>query len=201
MRLMAGDLILLMPVRVTKAKNIELAERLLSALKTYDCQPRLVITGPPDPHSDVSRAYYQSLLDLRTSLGLEEEIRFVYELGNDPQSPNIINQRVVSDLLRVSDILFLPSHREGFGMPVLEAGLVGIPIVCSEQVPAANEIGGENVFLFSLDAEPAEIAQMIMDEVANTRSQRFRRQVRQTLTWDYIFERHIQPLLEGKNRD
>lgn len=196
MSLLSGDLILIMPVRVTQAKNIEFAEQVLAAIKDAGCRPRLVITGPPDPHSDASQAYYQSLLDQRERLGLEKDIRFVYELGEDPGEPNIITQPVVADLLRVSDVLFMPSHREGFGMPVLEAGLVGAAIVCSEMVPAAKEIGGDNIFIFAQDAEPREVARLILDSVADTPAQRFRRQVRQTLTWDTIFEQRILPLLE-----
>ena len=65
MGLMESDLVLLMPVRVTQAKNIEYALRVVAALKARDCRPRLVVTGPPDPHDSQSMAYVRSLQALR----------------------------------------------------------------------------------------------------------------------------------------
>ena len=198
MDLLSGDMILLMPVRITQAKNIELAQRVLVKLKEKHCRPRLVVTGPPDPHNKDSMAYYQTLLDLRKELYLEEEMCFVFETRIKADSPPLISQQIVADLTRISDLLFMPSHREGFGMPVLEAGLVGIPIISSANVPAAVEIGEKNVYLFDTHSTPEEIARMILDEVINTRSARFRKEVRQNFTWDQIFTRKIEPLLRGK---
>ncbi len=152
---------LLMPVRVTQAKNIEYALRVVAALKARGCRPRLVLTGPPDPHDAESMAYFRSLQALRQELGVEEEMRFVFESGSDPDEPYLIDAGVVGDLFRVSDLMFMPSHREGFAMPVLEAGLVGIPVVCTE-VPAAVEIGGEDVILFDLDDAPDHLAGRIL---------------------------------------
>ncbi|NIV33879.1 MAG: hypothetical protein GWN58_31850, partial [Anaerolineae bacterium] len=75
----------------------------------------------PDPHDAASMAYFRSLQDLREELGVEEEMRFVFESGPDPDRGYIIDASVVGDLFRVSDLMFMPSHREGFAMPVLEA--------------------------------------------------------------------------------
>ena len=79
--LLDRDLVLLMPVRVTQAKNIEYALRVVAALKARGCRPRLVLTGPPDPHDAESMAYFRSLQALRGELGVEEEMRFVFESG------------------------------------------------------------------------------------------------------------------------
>jgi mannosylglucosylglycerate synthase len=162
------------------------------------CRPRLVVTGPPDPHSDTSLAYYNSLLELRSRLGLDQELRFVYETGTGGAESLIIEKSVVSDFLRVSDVLFMPSHREGFGMPVLEAGLIGVPVVASNNVPAAIEIGGKNVYLFDHHASAEQIARIILDEVADSRGVRLRRLVRQNFTWESIFHRKIEPQLLGE---
>ena len=45
--LLQSDLILLMPVRVTQAKNVEYALRVVADLKARGCRPKLVLTGPP----------------------------------------------------------------------------------------------------------------------------------------------------------
>ena len=59
--LLASDLVLLMPVRVTQAKNVELALRVVAALKARDRRVKLVLTGPPDPHDEESMAYFREL--------------------------------------------------------------------------------------------------------------------------------------------
>jgi glycosyltransferase involved in cell wall biosynthesis len=195
--LLEQDLVLLMPVRVTQAKNIEYALQVVAALKAQGCRPKLVLTGPPDPHDAESMAYFRSLQTLRGELGVEKEMRFVFESGSDPDEPYSINASVVGDLFRVSDLMFMPSHREGFAMPVLEAGLVGIPVVCTK-VPAAVEIGGEDVILFDLDEEPDRLAARILAWAEGSAVHRLRRRVRQGYTWQAIFSRDIELLLRRR---
>jgi glycosyltransferase involved in cell wall biosynthesis len=195
--LLESDLALLMPVRVTRAKNIEYALHLAAVLKARGCRLKLVVTGPPDPHDGESMAYFRGLQALRQQLDVEEEMRFVFESGPDPDQPFIIDEQVVGDLFRVSDVVFMPSHREGFGMPVLEAGLVGVPVVCTD-VPAAEEIGGNDVIVFDADQDPAQLAKRILTWAENDTVHRLRRRVRQYYTWNAIFHRDIKPLLDGK---
>ena len=191
---LTSDLILLMPVRVTPAKNIEYALHVMSALKLSGRQARLIITGPPDPHDVQSIAYFQSLLRLRTLLRVEREVRFVFESGPDPEQPYIIDERQVAELFRISDALFMPSLREGFGMPVLEAGLVGLPVICTE-MPAAQEIGGDEVIWFKATDAPEAVAGLIRAWARRSARHQLRRRVRQDYTWSAIFQRDIEPLL------
>jgi glycosyltransferase involved in cell wall biosynthesis len=191
-----SDLNLLMPVRVTKAKNIELALGLVAALTRKGVRVRLIVTGPPDPHDDMNMNYFRSLLRLRRELGVVEQMRFVYESGPNPAEPLIIDMSIVAELLRVSDALFMPSHREGFGMPVLEAGMAGLPVFCAETVPAANEIGGADTVRFSPEANPDQLASLILKWMEESSVLRLRRRVRQSFTWQSIFQREILPLLD-----
>lgn len=195
--LLESDLVLLMPVRVTRAKNIEYALHVVAALKARGCRPKLIVTGPPDPHDAESRAYFQVLQALRRQLDIEQEVRFVFESGPDPDQPFVIDERVVGGLFRVSDVMFMPSHREGFGLPVLEAGLVGVPVVCT-YVPAAEEIGGEDVTVFDAAEDPAHLARRILAWAEQSPVHRLRCRVRQNYTWRAIFQRDIRPLLEGE---
>jgi glycosyltransferase involved in cell wall biosynthesis len=195
--MLESDLVLLMPVRVTRAKNIEYALRVVAALKARGCRPKLILTGPPDPHDAESMAYFQALQALRKQLDVEEEMRFVFESGPDPDQPYFIDKQVVGDLFRVSDVVFMPSHREGFGMPVLEAGLVGMPVI-STDVPAAEEIGTADVISFEAAEDPTNVAEQILTWAEQSPVHRLRRRVRQNYTWHEIFHRDIEPLLEGK---
>jgi glycosyltransferase involved in cell wall biosynthesis len=192
--LWGSDLNLLMPVRVTQAKNIELALHAAAALKERGIRPKLVVTGPPDPHDRANMEYFRDLLALRKKLEVDQQVRFVYESGSHPSEPFLIDMSVVAELLRVSDALFMPSHREGFGMPVLEAGLAGIPVFCADTVPAARELGGQDVIQFSPEAHPDQVAGLILKWMEDSPVLRLRRRIRQGLTWRSLFRCEILPL-------
>ena len=194
--LLTSDLNLLMPVRVTQAKNVELALEVASILKRKGVRLKIVLSGPPDPHDEESMNYFQELQALRRRLDVEEEMRFVYESGPEQGQGYSIDDQVVGDLYRASDLMFMPSRREGFGMPVLEAGLAGIPVF-STAVPGAVEIGGSEVFVFSPQDDPEDIVQAILEWTQNNKVYKMKRRVRQEYTWQAIFEREILPLLEG----
>ncbi|MCB0117936.1 MAG: glycosyltransferase family 4 protein [Anaerolineales bacterium] len=191
-----SDLNLLLPVRVTQAKNMELALKVVAALKKRKINVRLIVTGPPDPHDQKDIEYFQELLDLRKRLGVEEEMRFVYQSGDDPSKPLIVEMSVVSELFRVSDALFMPSHREGFGMPILEAGLVGIPIFCADTIPSAKEIAAQDAVMFPPDADPEIVADMILDKMKDDPVYHFRQKVRKNLSWHGIFQHDMISLIE-----
>jgi glycosyltransferase involved in cell wall biosynthesis len=192
--IMDSDLALLMPVRVTQAKNIEYALKVVAALKQREIRPVLVLTGPPDPHDAGNMEYFQGLRELRRRLGVEKEMRFVYESGPQPDQPYQIDMQAVGELLHVCDAVLMPSHREGFGMPVMEAGLVGTPVF-STNIPAAREIGKEDVTIFDLKTEPSQLAEIIIKWMQQNPIQRLRQRVRKNYTWEAIFTQHIEPIL------
>jgi glycosyltransferase involved in cell wall biosynthesis len=194
LKLMEADLVLLMPVRVTQAKNIEFAMQTAAILKDNDIKLKLIITGPPDPHDSQSMSYFESLKKVSHSLSLDNVVHFIFESGPEVEVPYYINSQVVSDLFRASDIMFMPSHREGFGMPVLEAGLVGITVL-SSNIPAAKEIGEGDILTFSSHDSPGNVAMLITNWIEKSINYRLRRRVKHKFTWESIFCNHIQPLL------
>ena len=122
--LFSADLVMLMPVRITRVKKIEFALRVAQLLKISGLVVRLVVTGPPDPHAPDIPDYFRHLRELRSQLSLEQEACFVYEGTPQHRGPLGIDASVVAELYRVADMILMPSLREGFGMPVLEAALV-----------------------------------------------------------------------------
>jgi glycosyltransferase involved in cell wall biosynthesis len=192
--LLRSDLNLLMPVRVTQAKNIEFAFQVVAAIKKAGVVVRLVLTGPPDPHDSQSMAYFRHLQAMRHDLNIDDEMHFVFELDGNEKSGTILDLDVVGDLYRVSDLVFMPSHREGFGMPVLEGGLTGIAVF-STPVPASQEIGPDHVHIFNFDDTSEHVAGLIMDWAQADSIHQFRREMRQKYTWQAIFEDEILPLL------
>jgi glycosyltransferase involved in cell wall biosynthesis len=195
--LMESDINILMPVRITEAKNIEFAIKVSAALKEKGVFSRFILTGPPDPHSADSMNYYQSLLNLSNQLGVRENMCFIFESGPEPGQPFTIEENVVGELFRISDLMFMPSHREGFGMPVLEAGLANIPVL-SRAVPAAMEIADNDAIVFPEETTPDEVAGIITQLLNQTSTMRFRSKVRKEYTWQSIFEKKIQPIIDSK---
>lgn len=195
--LLNAEPLLLMPVRVTQAKNVEFAAEVLAALREMGCRPKLVVTGPPDPHSEGGLDYYNGLLDLRARMGLDDALYFAYEVGG-PENPQLLTQVEVASLMRMSDVVFMPSHREGFGIPVLEAGLMGVPVTASTAVPAAVETGSCCLTLYEPGESAATVAAQIMETLDSSPVYTYRRQVRQEYTWEQIFRGKIEPLVEGR---
>lgn len=199
--LLTAELVLLMPVRVTQAKNIEYALEVVRSLKAQNVQVKLVLTGPPDPHDDQSMRYLRSLQTLRNNMGLEHDMRFVFESGPDPQQGYMIDLDIVGDLYRVADVMFMPSRREGFGMPILEAGFLGLGIAASTNVPAAHELAAEATMHIDLE-DPAEVvADRLWKWIVADKRLALRRKIRKQLTWQAIFDSQIRPLLLGTKLD
>jgi glycosyltransferase involved in cell wall biosynthesis len=198
--LLSADLVLLMPVRITRAKNIEYALRVTAALKETGSVVKLIATGPPDPHSSGIAAYYDQLLALRTMLGLDTDAIFVYEGAARLTRPLLLNPQMVAELYRVCDVVLMPSHREGFGMPVLEAGLLGKPVFATA-VPVVEEVGTECVYSIAPDDSPAQLAARLLDWAKHNPAHRLQRRVRQDFTWSTIFRRDIEPLLMDRTKE
>ncbi|HUI89503.1 MAG TPA: glycosyltransferase family 4 protein [Anaerolineales bacterium] len=182
--------ILLLPVRLTPRKNIELALHTVAELKEYLPQAALVVTGPLGPHDANNHKYLQKLLDLRRQLNLQGAAYFLAELVD-----SFLSEEVIADFYRVADALFLPSREEGFGIPILEAGLSAMPIFCSG-IPPLRSLGSDHATYFSPDADPHELAKLIATQLLSSPLYRLRADIRERYTWEHIYSEKISPILE-----
>lgn len=197
LQLMDADGILLLPARLTRRKNVELALRVLAAMRTQSASDyRLLVTGPPGPHNPSNHAYLTQLLDLRANLGLDVAAHFLYREGPDPQTPLELDNDSISDCYRLADALCFPSTQEGFGLPILEAGLSGIPIFCSDLPPLRQTGGDEAVYFDPLRDSPDHIAAQIITTLHASPTYRLRVRVRQQYRWESIIQNALIPLIE-----
>lgn len=192
--LMQADLVLLMPTRITRAKNIQRALDIIACLRDMGTRIRLIVTGPPDPHALDGKAYFDGLVTLRHKLGLGHEVVFLWEGLPGMPAPLTIGPAVVAELYRVCDLVLLTSDREGFGLPVLEAGLAGKPIFTTG-VPALDEFESGSVFGIARGELPMQVAKRILEWAEQDIPHRLRRQVRRDYSWSEVFRHHIEPLL------
>lgn len=195
LKLLEAAPLLLLPARITRRKNIELAIALVGALRQQGHAAQLVITGPPGPHNPANAAYLAELLALRTSSGADAGVVFLYEHFTDANGqPRPVTDAMLADLFRLADGLLFPSRYEGFGIPALEAGLSGIPIFCSD-IPPLRATAGPAGHYFALDEAPTSIATRIAATLEDDPRYHLRRQVRTSYTWEAIYHQTIAPLL------
>lgn len=194
--LLDGDLFVLQPVRITQLKNIAYSLHVMAALKARGVAPRFVVTGPPDPHDPHGLVLLEELRTLRRELDLEQEVFLLTELGPDPNVPRVLPFTVVRDLYEACDVIFVPSLAEGFGIPLIEAGLLGRPVFCAD-IPPFREIGREAVRRFRLDEAPEAVAAQLAEWAQRDRAYKLRRRVWRHYTWRAIMARHLVPLLES----
>lgn len=181
--------LLLLPVRITPRKNIELAIRALAEVRGRYPKAMLVITGPPGPHNPANAAYFKLLTDLRESLGLKENVIFLAE-----HTADYIPDEVIADFYRLADALLLPSREEGFGIPVIEAGLAGMPVFCAD-IPPLRELGGPFATYFSPDDPPDRVGKLIVERLSGDLTFAQRQRVKNNYTWQQIYDEKIKPLL------
>ncbi len=190
LRLWQRDIVLVHPARLLRRKNIEMSVRITAALaKERSLDAALMITGAPDPHLADSSLYKAELDALIAEPGLSDAVFF---LGDDGP----LGDEDVRSLYAAGDVLVFPSRSEGFGLPVVEAALNGLPVFCSD-IPPHREIGGSFASFFPLDDDPVRIAgRMMADPVACHRRMR-RKELAGRLDWRKIAVAYLEPLLNG----
>ncbi len=196
LHLLDADGLLLLPARLTRRKNIALALQTLAEVRRQcECDFRLLVTGPPGPHNPANPGYLGELLALRHELGLDEAAHFLYAYGEGDQ-PLIPDDGTMANLFQLADALLFPSTQEGFGIPILEAGLVSLPVFCAD-IPALRNTGQRDANYFDpLHDPPATIATHILDTLDASPTYRLRVRVRQRYRWDVLIRECLVPLVE-----
>jgi glycosyltransferase involved in cell wall biosynthesis len=119
-------------------KNID---RLAEAVARLDGDqaPVLVVPGYATVFEDALRARAETVLG-------RDRVRFT----------GWVDDATLEGLYRAATIFAFPSLAEGFGLPVLDAMLRGIPVACSDAT-SLPEVGGDAVLYFN-PADPDSIA-------------------------------------------
>jgi glycosyltransferase involved in cell wall biosynthesis len=189
------ELIMFQPSRLHPRKNIELSIRVVKELHNLGIKIKLLLTGAFDPHHGKDIRYYHYLIELIESLKVTENIIMVAEYTFNSGEKITADHIIIRDLYHISDLLFLPSKQEGFGIPILEAGMIRLPIACSDIEPFKS-IAVENVFYFSLNETPKKIAKGILKFLGESKTYDMYRNVIRNYVWDNIYHKSLLPLLQ-----
>jgi glycosyltransferase involved in cell wall biosynthesis len=134
-RLELGDRpVLLSPSARRAHKNLP---RLLEAFAGLPSESVLVLPGYATGREDLLRAR-------ANELGIADRVRFTGWLPDED----------LEGLYGCSAALVFPSLAEGFGLPVLEAMLHGLPVTCANRT-SLPEIAGDAALLFDPESVPA----------------------------------------------
>jgi len=122
-------------------------------------------------------AYVSSLLNLISSLGLQDQVKLIGEVHGHSKE----------GLFSRTDVLILPSHRENFGLVVAEALARGIPVIASKGTPWEG-IESAKCGLW-VSADPQSMAKAIiriMHMPLKSMGRRGRRWMSKLFTWGKV---------------
>ena len=132
-----------------KRKNLSLliqAFDKLTKMEGYESH-RLVLVGQRGPRETLDD--YDHLVELVTTLGLTDKVDFT----------GYISQEQLASYFQHALGYVFPSTNEGFGLPVLEAFSVGLPVIISRQ-GALMEVAGDAALILEKNEEESLIQSM-----------------------------------------
>jgi len=191
--LFSRDLVVVQPSRITPRKNLELSIHIVRGLKLLGYNVLFILTGAYDPHEERAVAYYRRLRYWINELGLAGNIAVLAEYRFRDGTRLVPDRIFIRDLYLMADLLLMTSRDEGFGLPLLEAGMIKLPIACSDITPF-REVGA-GVCFFGLDEPPLSIAGRIVEYLGRTETHQMFRNVMQKYVWDVICKREALPFL------
>lgn len=191
--LFGRDLVVVQPSRITPRKNLELSIHIIRGIKLLGYNVLFILTGAYDPHEERGVAYYRRLRYWINELGLGDNIAVLAEYRFRDRKKLVPDRIFIRDLYLMADLLLMTSKDEGFGLPLLEAGMIKLPIACSE-IPPFKELG-EGVCFFGLDEPPLSIAGRIIEYLARTNTLKMFRNVMRGYIWDVICKKEVFPFL------
>src|SRR5579884_107510 len=161
-----GEPLIVIPSKLLPHKNLPYAVRAVAGLLADDFTPTLIITGAASPHEeDVSACLAGELHGLAASLQVPLGI---------PGTRSALTRHAMHDLLLAADVAFLPSLEEGFGLPILEALALRVPLVCSN-IPVFHDVAGDSA-LFADPMRPDD-GTRVLAQALNSAAARRRRQI------------------------
>ena len=192
--LLNSDLLILLPSKVMKHKNIDYCINMIAELKKDIPSVKMVITGKNFPHGKGKYvSYVKSVYDQIKQLGLTDNIIFLSDQLEKTNGHFAFT--VVKNLYLTSDIVFFLSSYENFGLPLIEAGLSKTPILCSN-LTVFKEIEDKNIFFEDLaKVTPYQMAKKTLQIVKENRQITYFKKIKKKFNYDNIFLDQIVPLI------
>jgi glycosyltransferase involved in cell wall biosynthesis len=180
-----ADAVLLNPTRILPRKSLEKSIRTVHAIRSKHFNLQYLITGAADPHNPIHAGHARDLRALVEALDLRGSVHFL----NDVLS---VGPQELCGLYQIADAVFLSGVREGFGLPVLEAGAFGKPVFCPDAEPM-NSLPG--ALAYPCEISISDLADWLLRHFKGRETILARRQILRTYRWPSIYRSHIASLL------
>jgi glycosyltransferase involved in cell wall biosynthesis len=196
-----GDYVILMPIRVLPRKNITLGLEIIHELKKLigEHRVRLIITGPIDTQTMINEETYPDHLNKRINeLNLAEDVLFIHDLISFRRlfEKDKISKWGIADAYALADLILITSEEEGFGLPVLEAGVARKPLFVSRIEPFEELLReGIEAYMFGLNDRPADVAFKIFRHFLGDIVQHNFNNAISKYRWSVVIEEKILPFL------
>ncbi len=189
------DYIGLIPVRIAERKNIEFAIKFAKeARDKFKVKFFFIITGALHLQNPETIHYFKYLKKLIQQDDLTDNFCFLYQFGLSTGEQFDIYKLNIRDLYIISDFLFLPSKGEGFGLPIIEAGFMRIPIFVSE-LPVFKEVGNGFINTFNLDDDINITVSKTLNYLNRNRATIFHKHILKNFSLEAIVQNKIIDLL------
>jgi len=148
---------ILVPARILPRKNLLRTLDILNELIKIDPTITAVFPGHPDQSNSLSMEYYEIIKNHIKKLGISKNnLVFFSDDVADLQLTDKENREIVHDSYNLCRGVMLLSSDEGFGIPLLEAGIAQKPLILSD-IEVFHEIAGKNAIFIS-EVEPVSVA-------------------------------------------
>ncbi|MEA1964048.1 MAG: glycosyltransferase, partial [Candidatus Aerophobetes bacterium] len=192
-RIFDEDLVMLFPSRIVKRKNYELAIKITGQIVASGKRCKLLVTAPLDLHNFSSRQYHGYLRGLIKEMRLESYVLFLSDLKDKYGLE--IGYHQLWDLYKICDLLLITSFEEGFGIPLLEAAIMKMPIACT-RIPPLSEIAKDRALFFEPDENPSSIAQKIVNYLKLQPTYFMFKRIISRFSWEAIYRDYLRSLLD-----
>ncbi len=180
-----ADLVLMNPARLLPRKTVEVGIQVSMAADSIGLDLRYIVTGASDLHNGGQSVYIEHLKQLRETLRVKHSVHFLTESME-------VGPQQLCDVYKVADGVFLPGVREGFGLPVLEAGVFGKPVFCPDVQPMSSLPGP---ITYPAGMAVPDLARWFIRQIKAQDTIIARRKILREYRWPSIYRKHLAPLL------
>lgn len=207
-----ADVLMVLPVRLDRGKNVEMNVRLIAGCRHIGLNPHLVVCDFQSTGDD-KVVYRKDLKELAGSLGVADCVTFLSEF--DDMASLEIDHDVILDLFSLSNVFLLGSKSETYSLIAQEAMMRGNFCILNYDFPAFRQIYGKkaiyrgfgaNVDANGLNGETIrhwdnvlvyfqDLAKELKYWIENDKVINAKTWVRTRRNPDYIFREYIEPLI------
>jgi len=167
---------------IHERKNIVRLVQAFAGLVNKGYTGKLVITGNVSGHA------YQVKMKRRIDVVIKE-----LDLGERIVFTGFISERELDSLFHLAEILIYPSLYEGFGIPILEAMKMGLPVITSN-ITAMPEVAGDAALLvdpINVEDMTGAMSRLLDDTGLQDELRGKGRQLAAVYTWDRASEMYL----------